>query len=326
MNDWNSKPLVKYASMSTMKAGASLVKQNISSPATGFRSITNNPVCWMDVPSCAGTPQYGWQDPLPDTSKTPTSAGSTTHYEQVIYSPILEVGAFIVNTTVPAANSPTTCTVTTPTGWTMAISPENGGAFPTSFFPGPDGTLLDTQCQRRCLEWHRHTGDCDHQRPPTGSAGRRWNLSRQPDYGRQRRCQQGQSSGRHQGRTDHLDRATLMRPSNMKTHRRASGFTLVELMVTIMIGAILVTVAVPGFLQQIRKSRRTDAKTAILDLASREERLFSTTNTYSADAPTMGYAAFGQPIGSGYYKLDVVAPAAPIRPPLRLPRRRSIRR
>jgi len=96
----------------------------------------------------------------------------------------------------------------------------------------------------------------------------------------------------------------------MKTHRRAAGFTLVELMVTILIGAILVTVAVPGFLQQIRKSRRTDAKTAILDLASREERLFSTTNTFSADAPTMGYAAFGQPIGSGYYKLDVVAPAA----------------
>jgi type IV pilus assembly protein PilE len=96
----------------------------------------------------------------------------------------------------------------------------------------------------------------------------------------------------------------------MKTHRRAAGFTLVELMVTIVIGAILVTVAVPSFLQQIRKSRRTDAKTAILDLASREERLFSTTNTYSADAPTMGYAAFGQPIGSGYYKLDVVAPAA----------------
>jgi type IV pilus assembly protein PilY1 len=141
MDDWNSKPSVKYSSMTAMKAGASLVQQTISSAATGFRSISNNPVCWMDVPSCAGTPQYGWQDPLPDTSKTPTSSGSTTNYEQVIFSPILEVGAFIVNTTVPPANSPTTCTVTTPTGWTLAISPENGGAFPTSFFPGPDGTF-----------------------------------------------------------------------------------------------------------------------------------------------------------------------------------------
>lgn len=141
MNDWNSKPSVKYASMTSMKSGATLVKQTITSPATGFRSISNTPVCWMDVSTCSGNPQYGWQDPLPDTSKTPTASGSTTNYEQVIYSPIYEVGAFIVNTTVPPANSPTTCTVTTPTGWTMAISPENGGAFPTSFFPGPDGTF-----------------------------------------------------------------------------------------------------------------------------------------------------------------------------------------
>jgi len=91
----------------------------------------------MDVPACASTPQYGWQDPLPDT----TSSGSITNNEQVIYSPILGSGAFIVNTTVPAANSPTTCTVTTPTGWTMAVSPENGGQFASSFFPGPDGTF-----------------------------------------------------------------------------------------------------------------------------------------------------------------------------------------
>lgn len=95
----------------------------------------------------------------------------------------------------------------------------------------------------------------------------------------------------------------------MRAQRRAAGFTLVELMVTIVIGAILLTVAVPSFLQQIRKSRRTEAKTAILDLASREERLFSTTNAYSADPATLGYTAFGQPIGGGYYKVDVAAPA-----------------
>jgi type IV pilus assembly protein PilE len=94
----------------------------------------------------------------------------------------------------------------------------------------------------------------------------------------------------------------------MKTHRRAAGFTLIELMVTIIIGAILISIAGPAYLTQIRKSRRTEAKTAILDLASREERLYSTTNTYSATPATLGYTAFGQAIGGGYFKLAVSAP------------------
>ena len=95
----------------------------------------------------------------------------------------------------------------------------------------------------------------------------------------------------------------------MNTDRRAAGFTLIELMVTIIIGAILISIAGPAYLTQIRKSRRTEAKTAILDLASREERLYSTTNTYSATPATLGYTAFGQAIGGGYYKLAVTAPA-----------------
>jgi len=141
LGGWNNKPSNKYSSTTALKAGATLQKQTITSPAAGFRSVTNNPVCWMDMPACAAKPQYGWQDPLPDTSVTPTSSGSTTNYEQVVFSPILAAGAFIVNTTVPPANSPTTCTVTTPTGWTMAVSPENGGSFSSSFFQGPDGTF-----------------------------------------------------------------------------------------------------------------------------------------------------------------------------------------
>ena len=56
-----------------------------------------------------------------------------------------------------------------------------------------------------------------------------------------------------------------------------AGFTLIELMVTLVIATILLTVAIPGYQSFIRKSRRTDAKTAVLDLAGREETVFSTT-------------------------------------------------
>ena len=50
------------------------------------------------------------------------------------------------------------------------------------------------------------------------------------------------------------------------TCRRVAGFTLVELMVTILIGAILLAIAVPTYQAQIRKSRRTEARNAVLDL------------------------------------------------------------
>jgi type IV pilus assembly protein PilE len=89
------------------------------------------------------------------------------------------------------------------------------------------------------------------------------------------------------------------------------GFTLVELMVVLGIVAILLIVAVPSYTSHIRKSRRTEARTALLDLAGRQERLFSTTNTYSATPSALGYSgdAFPVTVGSGYYQVDVAAPA-----------------
>ena len=90
---------------------------------------------------------------------------------------------------------------------------------------------------------------------------------------------------------------------------REAGFTLVELMVVIVIGAILMTIAVPSYTSHVRKSRRTDAKTALLDLATREERFSSLNNAYTNDSASLGYGAggFPQPVGSNYYNIDVPA-------------------
>jgi type IV pilus assembly protein PilE len=97
---------------------------------------------------------------------------------------------------------------------------------------------------------------------------------------------------------------------------REAGFTLIELMVTIVIGAILVTIAVPSYTSQVRKSRRTDAKTALLDLATREERYSSLNNAYTNVSASLGYGTggFPQSVGSGYYNIGTtftITPAAP---------------
>jgi type IV pilus assembly protein PilE len=88
------------------------------------------------------------------------------------------------------------------------------------------------------------------------------------------------------------------------------GFTLVELMVAVAVVAILATIAAGTYSAQVQKARRTDARSAIMDLAGREEKLFSTTNAYSSVPANLGYvgAAFPLNVGSNYYQINVVVP------------------
>lgn len=89
---------------------------------------------------------------------------------------------------------------------------------------------------------------------------------------------------------------------------RTPGFTLIELMVVVAIATILFAIAIPSYMTYVRQSRRTEARTAVLDLAGREERFFSTNGALYASTPAnLGYtgAAFPVTIGSGYYQLTV---------------------
>jgi type IV pilus assembly protein PilE len=101
----------------------------------------------------------------------------------------------------------------------------------------------------------------------------------------------------------------------LKTARGASGgFTLIELMVVVVIASILVAISVPLYKQQVMQSRRTDARTALLDLAGREERFLTTNPTgYTTAAANLGYGGFGvgNPVGQGYYYLNTPCVAAP---------------
>ena len=106
--------------------------------------------------------------------------------------------------------------------------------------------------------------------------------------------------------------------------RRVAGFTLIELMVTLVVAAILISIAVPSYQSQVRKSRRTEARNAVMDLAAREERYYSVNNAYTNVALELGYGTdnaviSGRPIGSGYYTVSVklIAPQPAATPPIR---------
>ena len=95
--------------------------------------------------------------------------------------------------------------------------------------------------------------------------------------------------------------------SNRNMKLRMRGFSLIELMIVCVIATILAAIAIPSYNNSIRKSRRTEAKTALMDLAAREERYFATQNVYSSDPVALQYgagAAWPVPIGN-YYSLTI---------------------
>lgn len=65
------------------------------------------------------------------------------------------------------------------------------------------------------------------------------------------------------------------------TPRTASrGFTLVELMIVVAVVAILAAIAYPTYQEQVRKSRRAQAKADLVEYAQAAERFYTVNHTY----------------------------------------------
>jgi type IV pilus assembly protein PilE len=64
----------------------------------------------------------------------------------------------------------------------------------------------------------------------------------------------------------------------MRTFKRNSGFTLIELMITVAVVAILAGIAYPSYTEYVKKARRADAKAALLKVQLAQEK-YRTNNT-----------------------------------------------
>lgn len=83
--------------------------------------------------------------------------------------------------------------------------------------------------------------------------------------------------------------------------RRYRGFTLIELMIVLVVVAILASFAIPSYLSQVRKSRRSDATSMLGDLQLRQER-------YRAENPTYGSLSqlnAATTSANGYYTISL---------------------
>jgi type IV pilus assembly protein PilE len=68
------------------------------------------------------------------------------------------------------------------------------------------------------------------------------------------------------------------------SRRTQQGFTLVELMVTVVILSILVGIAVPSYRQHVVRSKRTAAQAAMMDIANREQQFLLANRAYANKA------------------------------------------
>jgi type IV pilus assembly protein PilE len=91
------------------------------------------------------------------------------------------------------------------------------------------------------------------------------------------------------------------------SHRSAGGFTLVELMVTVAIVAILLSIAVPSYSLFMKQSRRGEAEAALMDIAQREQAYLLDQRAYTNSLVTLGTTLPADV--QAYYTITPVAPA-----------------
>jgi type IV pilus assembly protein PilE len=89
---------------------------------------------------------------------------------------------------------------------------------------------------------------------------------------------------------------------------KTSGFSLIELMIVLIIVGVLTGISLPAYQGYVLQSHRADAQSALLDIASRQERFVAQNNTYTAEVS----AATGLGLGritsrEGYYNMTVAA-------------------
>lgn len=104
---------------------------------------------------------------------------------------------------------------------------------------------------------------------------------------------------------------------------RDAGFTLIELLITVTIIGIIAAIAYPSYTRHLRDTQRTDAQSALTDMANRLEKFYFQCNGYNKITTTnyvpivggsiaacdgLGYTSTTSP--SGYYTLSIDAATA----------------
>jgi len=89
----------------------------------------------------------------------------------------------------------------------------------------------------------------------------------------------------------------------------AKGFTLIELMITVVIIGILTMIAIPQYGQYVIRGNRAAAEAFMMDVANREKQYLLDARSYAPDLPTLTMTV---PTNvSNYYTITITPVAGP---------------
>ncbi len=92
------------------------------------------------------------------------------------------------------------------------------------------------------------------------------------------------------------------------TRTRSSGFTLMELMITVAIIGILAAIAYPNYTEYVARGRRAEGKAALFNAMQALERRFGQANSYvDPTNANLAWSGFPQRSDSGNYNLAAAA-------------------
>ena len=88
---------------------------------------------------------------------------------------------------------------------------------------------------------------------------------------------------------------------------RFAGFSLIELMVTVTLNALLAAIALPAYQNSMRRTQRTDAYAALTTVADRLEQTYNNQTaprSYVSNLASLGMSTTSE---AGYYDMQVSA-------------------
>lgn len=94
-------------------------------------------------------------------------------------------------------------------------------------------------------------------------------------------------------------------PRNRASH--PTGFTLIELMITVAVVAILATIALPSYQKYIREARRSDGQAALQRVQLAQEKWRTNHGSFTA---TLGDLGLGATSDEGHYSLGITTASA----------------
>lgn len=89
--------------------------------------------------------------------------------------------------------------------------------------------------------------------------------------------------------------------------RKYSGFTLIEVMITVVIVGILASIAYPSYTKFVGKGARADALAGLMNVANRQEQYYLDHKTFTKNMKRLGLSVDSDGyfvVENGYYKIE----------------------